>query len=301
MKQKRKTTQYAMAFLVFGLIAYPTISAQLPMLNKPPFTGYFAGIEIKTLRFGLDSSGGAMLSPQNNREKIARKEDSIGISFVLETTQADGTIQRKSFIPTTLETTQPATEKLSKVSFRGKFDQEAMGEVLVEYSRGVITLGGRLIDAGKLKDQSPRFAIHFKMPKFDPEKIKPPGSYSKGKENEQNKDSGEKRKSRSEERKEKEMAGVVTLEKPGGKPIELDFHEQHDLTTKELNGEGNSVIQVQMGLYLSKGIQFTAGPNSTLSLWNKEPTRLADGYTIRWVPDAHKDPKGLANLQIRVR
>jgi hypothetical protein len=286
-----------LATFALGIIATPKLPAQLPILNDPPFLGYFAGSENKSLRIGIDSTGGAFLSPQNNRGELARKEDSVSMTFVVETTNSDGTIQRKSFDPTTLETTQSPTDKLGKVTFRGKFPGDALVEVTVEHSRGVVTLGGKLMDPGKLNDQPPRFAIHLRMPKFDPSKIKPSGTFSKDKD----KDGKEKKKSRSEERKEKEAAGMLTLERPGGQPLKLDFHDRHDLASKELNGEGTSKINVEMGLYQTKGIQFTASPNSSLFLWNREPTRLADGYTIRWVPESHIHTEVIPTLQIRIR
>ncbi len=195
----------------------------------------------------------------------------------------DGTTKVKQIKPETLESAQPATTKPEKMVIRGKVTGDAGFEVFVNEDRGVISLGGRLLDRGTLTKNPVRFSLRLKFP----------DAYPSGKA------AGDKDKEKA--LKDKMRNDRLQLTWSDGKRVKPPTDKDVDAGSKEINGPGIVAIQVEFSTYDEKRLEFTASENSLLTLLGGPAAPLHEGFTVTWMMDPVKDPEGNARLSFEVK
>lgn len=270
------------AAVLFGLIGTQRVTAELPILKKQPWIGYFAVVENRNYHFSIDTNGVAILTLMNPKGEPMGVATQIAISCIVEEILPNGETQLKKIKKGSLESTDPATDKLEKTSIRGSVTGDAAYEVAVEQDRGVISIGGRITDTGTLTKNPLRFTVRVKIPNV----------YA----------AVEKEGRMAQKAFEKRIKDDrMVLKWTDGKQLKQAFTERVDVTSKEINGPGIANAEVEMNYYNGKRLLFNAAENSAITLWNDSPAPLHEGFTLNWVVDTAKDPTGKSRLSLHVK
>jgi hypothetical protein len=274
------------SMLLAGLIhvaGIGTATAELPALNKQPWLGYFVVVDNNRLQFGILSDGKASLRVTGKKDEPVSQKLGVKLSFVVEETLPDGKVIIKTLIPESLESSQPATDKPKNVTFRGKVKGDAVFEVSIDEDRGKVFLGGRLIDRGTLTVNPTRFSIQLKFPDAYPN----------------DKNTGSKKEM--DKFEEKISKDRVQLTLVGGKRVKLPNDKPVDTGSKEINGPGIDLAEIEFSSYKGKKMELDASGNSMMTLTNSKIEPLHGGFTVIWAADPAKDPEGKARLTIDVK
>jgi hypothetical protein len=285
MKNKTHTTILAAA-LISGFTGLPKAGAELPSLEKQPWIGFYAAYANKRFNFSVTPQGNIELAPMNKKGTPVGKKLAITIDAGIEETLPDGKAVMKQIQVDTLESEQAATENLEKISIRGKVTGDAQFELNLEQTRGIIFIGGRVLDSGTLTKNPIRFAVRVRIPNGYPDssdaKAKPVDKSGKA-------------------FLKKIADDSLTVKWTDGKRVKQDFEKAVDATSKDLNGPGIASAEVEISSYHGNRLIFTASPNSAITLRNAQPAPLHEGFVISWLADASKDPDGKARLAIEVK
>lgn len=276
-----KFTQSRIVMLVAGLMGVGGIlpaRAVLPIMTENEWLGYFVGVQNRAFQFGITSEGKAMIKPGKKGAWMADKL-TIPVNFQVLETMPDGKVILRKIQGESLESAQLATAKPHNVVIKGKVTGGAAFEIFVSEEREGFSLGGRLLEPGKSKNPL-RFVIEVRIPDVyaDPKK------------------DGEKKAVKAFEAKTKrDRLQLVWTDK---KRVKQSLTERVDAGSKEISGPGIAGVQLELDAYNGKKIEIMASENSVLTLANKPPAALMDGFSISWAADVAKDPEGKARLSI---
>lgn len=276
--------------LISSFAALPSAQAQLSSLSEPPWTGYYAAYESKRFHIGLSAQGDIKLTPIGSRGAPVSHQLTIPIDIGIEEIMPDGKVVMRQVKVETLSATDPATDKLEKATFRGKVTGDAVFEATIEQSRGIIFIGGRVVEPGTLTKNPIRCAVRAKFP----------DAYKNAKKGNPLDESRENKKI--VKAFEKKIAGdLIELKWTDGKRVKQDFEKPVEAASKDLNGPGIASAEIEISAYQGKRFVFTAAPNSSMTLWNPQSAPLHEGFSIHWSSDAAKDTEGKARLAIEVK
>lgn len=284
------------AALIAGFSSLPKAGAELPSLDQQPWIGYYAAFASKRFNFGVTSQGNIALSLMNQKGEPAGEKLAINFDAGIEEILPDGKVVMKQFQLDSLETDQAATNKLEKAVIRGKVTGDAKFELNLEQNRGIIFIGGRVLDPGTLTKNPLRFAVRVRIPNAYP--------YLENKPEASSEDGGKKDKDIKKAEKaflKKIKDDSLVLKWTDGTKVKKDYEEAVDATSKDLNGPGIASAEITASSYHENRLVFTAAPNSAMTLRNPKPAPLHEGYVIMWAADTAKDPGGLARLAIEVK
>ncbi len=273
--------------LIRGLVVLAACSlgragAELPTLEEKEWLGHFVGFEGRKYRFGLTSEGEASIRIIGDRDELIGKSLTIDIEFLVEEVSSDGKVTRKTLKPETLESQQEPTHEPKGVVFQGQVTGDAKFEVTVDEDRGVLSLGGRLVDAGKLENPV-RYSIVVKVPDAYPyEKADPDRSQQKAFD-------------------DKSRGDRMQVTWTDGKRVRLSTSDPVDAGSENVNGPGIAAAQFEFSAYDGKRIEIAASGDSVMNLSNTREGPLYDGFLITWTSDTAKDSGGKARLNIEVR
>lgn len=268
--------------LFFTLPGLQSLSAQLPSLNDQPWIGHFAGIEARRFDFGITSHGKMMLLTKDNRDKRATIFLAVQVELVIEEIYPDGRVSARTIKEETLTSADSPTDKFEKTVIKGQVTGEAAFELHVEQNRGAISVGGRITDPGTLTKNPIRLALRVRFP------------------------TAYRNTPRTEKKDEKVFLkrikdDRIDLKWTDGKRKRQPFDEEVDASSVEINGPGIASVAIQISAYRDRKFEIEASEHSVMSLFNGKPGQLHEGFTIRWLPDAEKDPEGNARLTIVVK
>jgi hypothetical protein len=257
-------------------------SAELPILKKQPWIGYFAVFENRDCQFSVDTNGVAYLTLMNPKGEPMGEATKIAVSFVVEEILPNGETRLKKIKKGSLESTDPATDKLGKITFHGKVTGDAAFEVIIEQERGDVFIGGRITDTGTLTKAPLRFTVRVKVPNVYAE-VEKEGRMALKIFEKRIKDDH------------------LDLKWTDGKRLKQNFTDRVDVTSKEINGPGIANAEAEINYYNGKKLRFAATEGSAFTLWNDTPAPLHEGFTVNWVVDAAKDPTGKSRLSLQVK
>lgn len=277
------------SLLLTAAVGWMPVSAELPSLGKPPWLGHFAVLTDKHCHFSLNCQGKISLVPLGDKGDPVAKPLAIPIEIIIREILPDGETTVKKLKPESLTSTQSATDKLEKTVVRGKVTGDASFELTLESKRGLISLGGRLLDPGTLSKNPLRFSLQMKFPSAYPKEPK--------------KDSKDAKETKNNARDfaKKISADHIDLQWSDGKRKKQTFENAVDASSKDLNGPGIATAEIEIAAYKGNKIVVSASPNSSLTLSNTKATPLHEGFVIHWLPDPAKDPEGKARFNIEVK
>lgn len=266
-------------FSAAGILPVP---AELPSMSEKDNLGYFVVARNRSFNYGLTANGKGSMKLMNPKGGEISSKLAIGLDFSVLETMPDGKVISRQIKAETLESAQEATDKPKDVVFKGKVTGDIEFEAYISEDRGGILLGGRLLNAGALKNPT-RFVIDMKFPTTLPEaKSEPTKKDTKAYE-------------------DKIKDDKVQLKWTDGKKAKIDANEDVEGSSKEVSGPGISAAVVEFSAYSDRKIQATASPNSSMVISNKDKGPLSSGFSLVWSADVAKDPDGKARLSVDVK
>lgn len=266
-----------------GLGGILPASAELPGLSEKEWLGYFVGFENKKFQFGITSQGKTRIKVIGKKGEPVSQKLTIPVEFLVEEIMPNGKATVLAVLPESLESAQPATAKPQNLAIKGKVKGDASFEVFVNEDRGMISLGGRLVDPGTLTKNPLRFSIRLKFPDAYP--------YGRA--------AGDKKKEKAFEDKIKNDRLQLTW--ADGKRLKQDTDKAVDAGSKEINGPGITALEVEFSTYDEKKFDLTASPSSLIALSGAQAAPLNEGFTVTWMADPVKDPEAKARLGIEMK
>jgi hypothetical protein len=226
--------------------------------------------------------------------------DPIAIAAVVLETPPNGTRVVRQLIPESLETSDPITTKLEKVAFRAKVEGGASFEVTVEQTRGIIFIGGRILDPGTLKNPL-RILVSVAFPSLYIADTRVLADTGEKDEKDEKKDEREKKKL--QKAFERKIQGDrLSMKLKDGKRTKQALGDSMDAAAaKEINGPGIVEFEMECTDFPNRKILLTASPNSSMILYGPAAGPVYQGFSVQWTPDTAKDPEGKARLAINVR
>ena len=259
--------------------------AELPNLTEPPWLGRFAVFANARYQFTVDAEGGQInVTPMGDKHEPVAAQLAIPIQIAVEELMPDGKITVRKIEAASLQSAQPATEKLTKVVITGKVGGGAAIELTIEQNHGMVLLGGRVTDPGTLKNTL-RFTFSAKIPSLY---LVSGAAKALSKKDEQ--------------ARQKKIAGdKVSVKGLDGKHRKASLEKRVDASSADLTGTGLASAEIDSSVYIKKKIRFIASPDSALTLKNEGGGALHEGFVIRWEADKAKDPTGKARLAVDVK
>ena len=271
------------------------VAAELPSLQEQPWLGYYAVYADKNYEFKVAAADGKVtLIPVGEGAPVLGNL-LININFGIEETLPDGKIVSSPVRADTLETADPASDKLGKCIIRGKTAGTANLEITIEQSRGIVFVGTRVVDPGTIKNPVRGF-VTVVFPNVNPPST-PENNH--GELNERDAKRAAKKEAKAAEDKLKDDS--VDLKWTDGKRQKLTFEKVVDAGSKEINGPGIAAAEIEIAAYGKRKFFFTAAPNSAMQLSSAKPASLSEGFSIQWSPNSDKDKDGKARLALEVR
>jgi len=265
--------------LFAGLVAIAGIAplmAELPSLEEKPWYGYFAGIVGKKVAVGLDTDGGAVIIPIKNREWMTT-QNYIPLNYQIEEVLPNGKTAVKKIDFESLTSTSAATVKPGVILFTGKTDGDVKFEGYFEVSRGVVFVGGRILDKGTVTNPL-KFTVQAIFPQ----------AYKNAKK-------GEK------EWQKKVEDDKLEVRLADGKRAKSSGKDTFDATAGEFSGP-ISQLEMEISEFGDGKFSFTASPNSKMTITNpKISGPFYEGITVTWEADPATDPQGKARLAIDLK
>lgn len=257
-------------------------SAELPTLTDKPWDDYFAVQSSRKWDFLLDSWASAKLVTTGDTGKQVGQNLYLTVTFVIEEVLPTGKTVSKTIDQASLETADKPLFKQGKATFRGKVTGDAAFEGHVEFAKGGVLLGGRILNPGTLTKNPLRFGVRVVFPT----------AYKSAKRSE--KDDAKKFAKRL---KDDRYALVWT----DGKKVSFTGGDKVGPEAKAVNGPGVAEFKAEIDAYAGREFLFQAPRDSKMLLWAREEQEFHEGLTVTWYPDPAKDPEGKARLSINVR
>lgn len=256
--------------------------AALPCLKEKPWFAYFLVYQDRKFNFGLTGTAEGLLTPMGKSGKPISQSLMLPVTFMVEEVLPNGQCVSRKILPDSLTTKDTATSKPGRVTFRGKVTGGAGFEGHIEVERGVVAVGGRLLDAGTLNAHPLRFGIRVTFP----------NSYH-------NKPQIDKNAAKLLEEKLKDDRYSILW--TDDKRVRFTGNDRLEAGSKKVNGPGIAGLKVEVGAYQEKVFVFEATKNSQMQLWCRIRQQFHQGFSINWYPDPATDPEGKARLTFDVR
>lgn len=281
----------ALAWLASGSAS---LHAKLPSLKNAPWLGFFTGHTGTRGMFGIAQDGSLYYNHINDGRSV-NSGYFHRIHPAVTETRPDGTVRIHRFLPETLKTEMEATDKPGTITYRGQVKGGASIEVVVEFTRRDVSIGGRIVDPGP-GNYPLQFCFYTQAPAFyltygEREILKGGSAEAKAKL--------EKQIARQKSNAAKESLDLRRLD---GKRVKLPLLDKVDLSSPTLNGDGFTAIDVDLGCLKGRKIGITATEGSRMKLSHKEPRPIFKyHYNITWMEDPASSPAGRARMVFTTR
>lgn len=271
-----------LALSLMGMTGFSPVSAALPTLQEKEWLGYFVGVQSRALRFGITSEGKTAIHVMGRRGEPLSRKLAIPVNFLVLETLPGGKVISRKIQSESLESVQSATNKPQNIVIRGKVTGDAGFELFINEERGVISLGGRLLEREKSKNPL-KFVIDLRIPNVYADVD----------------NHGDKKEEKAfEERTRRDRLQLIWTDQ---KRVKQSLSEKVDAGSPKICGPGIAAVLVELGAYEGKEIEVTASGSSQIALSNRASAPLIDGFSITWTTDSMKDPEGKTRLSIGVR
>lgn len=256
--------------------------AELPSLTIKDFLGRFAVAQGGKFLFSIQTDGAIDLNPLASKKDNILFKKGISIRPRIEETMQDGSVVARQIDTASLESNEPATDKLEKTTIRGKVTGDTTFEITAEVKQGTIFFGGKIIAPGPEVKNPLRFSVELYFPNAYPT----------------TKFEDEKQMEKFQKQLEDDK---ITIKWTDGKKVKQTYEENVDASSEKFNSPGIASAEVDTASFYGKKISVTAAPNSFFKMSNSNSEPLHKGFSLLWAPDAAKDIGNKAKLAIEVR
>lgn len=267
---------------LFVLMALP-LCADLPFIPSGDWQGYFAVHEAQRYDFSFRNDGEMTLIPKKRDKEWVAVANRIRIEYGIEELQPDGAAVLKQTRRGSLVSEQEATDEIDKLVIRGTVTGEAVYELVIEQSRDVVSVGGRVVDAGGLTTHPLRFVVRVSVPNV----------YRRLEVHDRDEQRDFERLSR------RDYMEVVRLDHS---KLSLSTDDTDAMDCHELTGSGVESVEMRMSYYEGRRFFFHAGRGSGMAIAeDRSPGAWYEGMTLVWTRDTAQDPDGAARLNLWVK
>ncbi len=282
----RKRLSGALAMLLCAISSTGPAAAELPTLSQPPMLGFHTGYMNKKYQFGIAGNGEITLKMVDNKGVVSPSPFHVRFTIGIEETLPDGKTLLRPIKPETIESAQAPNGNFDKTVLTAKVNGDAVVEATFEQIRGVISVGGRVLEPGPLVKNPLRFAARMYFPTPYPHDL--PGEKP-----------DDKKVVKAFEEKIKNDR--IDLKWTDGKRKKLTFSEDVDTSSAEINGPGIAAAEIEVSVCAGKKFLLTSSPNTAMKLSNAKPAPLYRGFTLLWSPDPAKNQDGKARVSIELK
>lgn len=268
--------------------------AMLPSLGKAPWIGFFAGHTGARGQFAIAQDGSMYYNHSTDVPGISSGHFHR-LHPAVQVTRPGGETIIQRLLPDTLETSDQPTDRPGTITYRGKVRGGAAIEVVVEFARRDVSVGGRILDPGPGKDPQ-RFVLHVQAPPF----------YLMYKERETLRSGTPEAKAKLQKQIERQRATaareVIVLGGVDGSRARVPLLETVDLSSSGLNDPGVASIDVDLDWLRGRKIGIAATGGSRMILSNQEPRPIfKHHYYITWMEDPASGDPGKGRMVFTTR
>jgi hypothetical protein len=264
--------------ILFLVFAGDSVLGQLPGLKKEPWVGYFAVYQQRDFIFKLDSKGEGIVVPLLKTGTPISRLLCLPVRIFIEEKLADGKTFERKVQMVSLITADIATDRLAKVTYKGKTVGEAAFEVTVEAHGAVLRYGGRITDKGSLTEHPIQLCVQVKFPR----------AYKVA--------DLDKKLTIKQIRED-----VVKVTRADGKRCKLPSDKPLSEPPNEVAEKDLSAVGVKIGAWRGTEFEFTTTPHSAIRLSTVTGEDLHRGFFVQWSPDPVADLQGAARFLIEVK
>lgn len=267
------------AACLIGVAGVLPAAAELPIMTEKEWLGYYLGHKSRTFQFGVSGQGQTSIKVIGKKGEPLSQQLAIGVNFLVEEILPDGKVVTRKVEGSSLQSDTPATNEVDNVIIKGKAGKDTGVEIYIDEDRGAMMLGGRVVEAGSIKNPL-RFAVEVKFQNVYP----------------YDKKGGEKELKAFQEKIQDDRMQVVLASGKRGKHSTSEV-----IDAKTTSGDGLKSIELEFSSYQGKRFEFTASDNSALHLSNASPGPLHEGFSLTWSANPEKDPQGKARFAIVIK
>lgn len=258
------------------------LRSELPFIDSGDWRGYFAVHEAQRYDFSFRNDGEMTLIPKNRGRDWVAVANRLGIEFGIEEMRPDGVVCKQTR-QGSLESEQEATDDIGRLVIRGTTTGDAVYELVIEQSREVISLGGRVVDPGKLTEHPLRFAVRISVP----------NTYRRVELLDRNDQREFDRLSRRD---------YLELARTDHSKLSLDNDDSDPLDGEALTGVGIESLEMRLSYYEGRRFFFEADRGSGMAiLEDRTPGAWYEGLTLIWTPDPLVDTEGKSRLRLWIK
>jgi len=259
-------------------------SAELPLLHDDEWLGYFAVHEGQRYDFGMRAAKGEMwmIPRQRDRDQVAEL-NRLKIQYGIEEVLPGGATVFKEIDMSSMSSEQAATKDLERQVVRGKATGGAEFELVIEQARDVVSLGGKVVSAGKLTKYPLRFVLRVVIPNVY-----------------RTVDSAVKDNKRAFEKRIR--GDYVELKRLDGSQKKLEAGDSDPMNGEEISGQGIEQMEMRISYFEGRRFYFQSSKNAVLTVTDGGLAKpWYEGMTLQWLPDAAADKDGRARLSFCVK
>lgn len=271
---------FACAIWVFVLAS---ARAELPALNDEKWLGYFAVHQGQRYDFLMEATGKMFLVPRLRGKEQVTDLNQIKIHYGIEEVLPNGKTVFKAINLTSLSSQQTATKDIRRQTVCGRATGGAEFELVIEQARDVISLGGKVVNPGKLKKHPLRFALRLVIPN-----VYRTAEFSM--------------KDEAREFEKRIRGDYMEFTRVDGREGKLDASDRGLMDAAEVSGKGIEQMEMRISYFDGRRFYFQSSKNAVMTVYDGGDARpWYEGMTLQWLPDPAADADGRARLSFCVK
>lgn len=239
---------------------------QLPHMHELPWAGFFSGYTRHGFEFGVNNEGlSEIYLIGKDRKRIgASRKVKIYTEVIVEDKNGKRSVKRLKTDEGLVTDQQPGL-KHKKINYTALCTGDAKVQVSIQYSGNKITMDGKVIDRGSLKNDQLYLSYKVVMPAM----------YTNTYANNAKKEKARMKKDR-----------IRFVRAKDGKSVSLKSYEKVNLLDEDLAKDGVTKLSVSMDGQEGRDFEFTTTTEKgTIRFENKagkKKGRLWQGYLVKW-------------------
>jgi len=271
------------SFLPVFLSAVLPAAAELPILAHRDLHGYYAIHETQRYVFAMECDGTIQIIPRKRDKEWVAVANRIRLEYGIEELQPEGKVVFKQTRFGSLESEHEATDDIDRLVIRGVATGDAVYELVIEQSRDVFSIGGRVVDPGGLTEHPVRFVLRVSLPNV----------YRRTQ-------AGDRDGQREFEKLTRR--DYIELIRLDGSRQQLTHDDNQPLDGEALSGAGLESIEMRVSYYEGRRFFFAATKESGMMIGeDRSPGAWYEGMMLIWTTDPTKDPGGEGRLSFWVK
>jgi len=269
--------------LVIAVVVVLPAFGELPFIESGEWRGYYAVHEAQRYDFIYKHDGEMLLIPKKRDKEGVAVANRIKLEYGIEEMRPDGTTVFKQTRSGSLEAEHGATDKIDRIVVRGTTTGDAVYELVIEESRDVVSVGGRVVEVGSLTEHPLRFMVRVTLPNV----------YRRVEVHDRDDERD------FDKRTRRDYLEVVRIDHS---KVSLTNDDTAVMDGAQLTGSGVEEIEMRLSYYEGRRFFFAASRNSGIAIANaRSPGPWYEGMLLHWTTDPSKDRDGSGRLNFWIK